>query len=98
MLRFPADSVWDAVQSSASAPAPFLTHTELYPPTHFLLHAQTHTCTVTPAYASSLVDTETQNTHTDTHLLSLLTVVAVHKASISLDTSEVFGPALTLFL
>lgn len=70
MLRFPADSVWDAVQSSASAPAPFLTHTELYPPTHFLLHAQTHTCTVTPAYASSLVDTETQNTHrapTHTH-------------------------------
>lgn len=72
-LWFPADSVWDVVQSSASAAAPSLTHTESHPPTHThaLLHLPTHSfCRYT------------RHTYTNTHLIPVS--VAVHTVRLQL--------------
>lgn len=62
------------------APAPSLTHTESHPPTQ---SSPAHTRTVTPAYAFSLVDADTQDTHVRTHTFFPV-AVAVHTVRLQL--------------
>lgn len=74
-LWFPADSVWDVVQSSASAAAPSLTHAESHPPTHSHTHALLHL----PTHSFCRY---TRHTYTNTHLVPVS--AAVHTVRLQL--------------
>lgn len=93
MLRFPADSVLGCrPELSFSTSSLSLTHTQSHTRPHSFscTHTHTHAVLHLPTHSFSLVDADTKDTYIQcTHLFP--TSVAVHKAPISLDASEIFG-------
>lgn len=81
MLRFPADSVWDAVQSSASAPAPS-SRAHTVTPAHAASPANAHMHCHTCPRILSLGCRYTRHTYTRTHLFSVS--VAAHAVRLQL--------------